>query len=311
MSSLSFNADSPGLCFIGFGEAATAFAKGWAGADLHRIMAWDIKMASKDRSVVARKSADYDKAGVTGATSLAEALEGSGIVFSLVTADQAHLAAAEAAPHIQDQALFLDCNSCAPGSKQKSADLIEAAGGRYVDVAIMAPVYPALHKTPLLVSGPHARAALSATQQLGMIAQEAAGEVGKASSIKMIRSIMVKGMEALVLETVLSARNAGVEDEVIASLDKSWPTFNWAERAAYMMERVTTHGIRRAAEMREVALTVDDLGLDGEMSRATVDWQQRVGDLLIGTDEENLNDDYKQRADAILANLARTNRSGD
>ena len=303
MSVTSQNFSNTGLAFIGFGEAATAFVQGWDSPDSRAIKAWDIKTDSADAAVVSSKEADYSEAQITGTRSTAEALDGAGIIFSLVTADQAGIAAAAAAQHILPQSFYFDCNSCAPGSKRKSAELIEAAGGRYVDAAIMAPVYPALHQTPMLFSGPHTEAALEVARHLDMKASHAPGDVGTASSIKMVRSIMVKGMEALVLETVLSARKAGVEEVVLASLEKTFPGFNWPERAGYMMERVTTHGIRRAAEMREVALTVDELGLDGDMSRAIVDWQQRVGDLAIRPGAENENSDYKQRADAILARL--------
>jgi len=306
MSLSQFNFGNRVVSFIGFGEAADAFVSGWNPADTEALRAYDIKTDSDDGDIAAAKQADYDRTGVTGKSALADALDGAAIVFSLVTADQAHAAAEAAARCIAPDSLFLDCNSCAPGTKRKSAALIEAAGGRYVDVAVMAPVYPARHKTPLLISGPHAEAALAAVRQLDMVASHAEGDVGTASSIKMIRSIMVKGIEALVLESVLSARKAGVEDVVLASLDKTYPGFNWTERAGYMMERVTTHGVRRAAEMREVALTVDELDLDGAMSRATVEWQQRVGELGIISEETQNEDLYKNRADVILARLAET-----
>jgi 3-hydroxyisobutyrate dehydrogenase-like beta-hydroxyacid dehydrogenase len=302
MSSPSLNISNSGLSFIGFGEAASAFAQGWGANGASAIRAYDIKTDSADPQIIADKKADYTASGITGAGSLAETLDGAKVVFSLVTADQAHDVARLAARHISPEALYMDCNSCAPGSKRKSAELIEAAGGRYVDVAVMAPVYPAMHKTPLLISGPHTEAALDLVERLDMVASEAPGDVGTASSIKMIRSIMVKGLEALMLEGVLSARKAGVEDVVLASLEETFPGFNWTERAGYMMERVTTHGIRRAAEMREVALTVDELGLDGDMSRATVDWQQRVGDLAIRPEDTN-DKGYKERADRIIARL--------
>jgi 3-hydroxyisobutyrate dehydrogenase-like beta-hydroxyacid dehydrogenase len=134
---------------------------------------------------------------------------------------------------------------------------------------------------------------------LGMDVRVIEGDVGRASSIKMIRSIMVKGIEALTLECLLSAVAAGVEDEVIASLDASMPGWDWAARAAYNMERTTTHGARRAAEMREVVTTISDLGLPARMSPATVVWQQNMGDLgLTGRPE-----DYQNRAKAILAAL--------
>ena len=133
----------------------------------------------------------------------------------------------------------------------------------------MAPVHPRLHRTPLLISGPHAEAAAPLLAALGMAAEIHDGPVGSASAIKMIRSIMMKGLEALVCECVLAGTKAGVIDTVLDSLDDTYPGFDWKTRSAYMLERVMTHGLRRAAEMREVALTVDLLGFDGAMSRAS------------------------------------------
>ena len=147
----------------------------------------------------------------------------------------------------------------------------------------MAPVHPRLHRTPLLISGPHAEAAAPVLAALGMAAAIHDGPVGSASAVKMIRSIMMKGLEALVCECVLAGAKAGVIDAVLDSLDDTYPGFDWKTRSAYMLERVATHGVRRAAEMREVALTVDVLGLDGAMSRASVGWQQAIGELGLRT----------------------------
>ncbi len=285
--------------FLGFGEAAQALIKGWNRADNSAISVYDIKTDGPSNEIRAGKIAEYQQFGVTGYDTTAEALRGKPVVFSLVTADQAHVAARKAAGALEPDALFFDCNSCAPETKRQSATVIEAAGGRYVDVAVMAPVYPALHKVAMLVSGPHADAAIRVFDALDMNAKEAPGEVGRASSIKMIRSVMMKGLEALVLECVLSGRKAGVDDVVLDSLDKTYPGFDWKAKSAYMLERVINHGIRRAAEMREVAQTVADLGIDNGMTKATVEWQQRIGDLKLDAGD----DDYRHRADAILAAL--------
>ena len=211
-----------------------------------------------------------------------EAVAGAQAIFSVVTADQAHAAALSALPGLSAGALFLDCNSCAPQTKARSAERIEAAGGAYVDVAVMAPVHPRLHRTPLIDQRP-ARASRGgrALAALDMAASIHDGPVGSSSAIKMIRSIMIKGLEALVCECVLAGRKAGVDEVVLASLDETFPGFDWRKRAAYMLERVMRHGERRAAEMREVALTVDLLGLEGAMSRAAVGWQQRLGELRL------------------------------
>ena len=299
------------IAFLGFGEAARAFLDGWrSGAGFKaRISAYDIKTDSPDAQVRAAKRADYAAANVLGASTAPEAVKGAEAVFSVVTADQAHEAALAALPGLARGALFFDCDSCAPQTKARTANEVEAAGGRYVDVAVMAPVHPRLHRTPLLISGPHVEAAAAALAALGMSASVHDGPVGAASSVKMIRSIMMKGLEALMLECVLAGRKAGVIETVLDSLDDTYPGFDWKTKSAYMLERVMTHGLRRAAEMREVALTVDLLGLKGEMSRACVGWQQAIGELGLRAAPAEA-DDYGALADRILAKLDRAAGAG-
>jgi 3-hydroxyisobutyrate dehydrogenase-like beta-hydroxyacid dehydrogenase len=298
------------LACIGFGEAAKAFVAGWQGEQIGLdFAAYDIKTDDKDAQIVSAKQRDYQGAGIAGADTLALLLQDAGSVFSLVTADQAQEAARAAAQYIRPGTLYFDGNSCAPKTKIANARLIDAAGAHYVDTAIMAPVHPKLHKTPILLSGPYADQAQSRLAELGMDAEVEPGEVGRASSIKMIRSVMVKGMESLVAECMLAGRRAGVEDIVLASLEKSWPGFGWRERASYNLDRMMVHGVRRAAEMREVALTIADLGIDNSMSHAITDWQQSIGDLGLEAGQ----DDLAQRADKILAALdaAKTTGTGE
>ncbi len=297
MADATENASAAAL--IGFGEAGQAFTKGWMEAGHGPFAAYDIK--TDDPATAKAKRADYDRAGVRGADTPAQALAGAELVFCLVTADRAREAAKAAALYLQPGALFFDCNSCAPSTKQGSAKIIEATGGRYVDAAVMAPVHPKLHRTPVLVSGPHAEAGEKAMTALSMAPRAVAGDVGAASSIKMIRSVMIKGLEALTLECVLSAVKAGVDQEVLASLDATFPQFDWKSKSAYMMERAATHGVRRAAEMREVALTVDDLGLGGQMSRATAARQDEIGRLGVHARED---EDYAALARRLLDALS-------
>jgi 3-hydroxyisobutyrate dehydrogenase-like beta-hydroxyacid dehydrogenase len=302
---------SGSIAFLGFGEAAQAFLAGWRGnADFKaRICAYDIKTDSLESQVRTAKRADYAATKVLGASTAAEAVTGAEAVFSVVTADQAHEAAIAALPGLVKGALFFDCDSCAPQTKSRTSQEIDAAGGRYVDVAVMAAVHPRLHRTPLLISGPHVEAAAAALTSLGMSAKIHEGPIGAASAVKMIRSVMMKGLEALVCECVLAGRKAGVIETVLDSLDDTYPGFDWKQRSAYMLERVMTHGLRRAAEMREVALTVDLLGLKGEMSRACVDWQQGIGELGLRASEAEVAD-YGVLADRILAALDPAAREG-
>ncbi len=179
------------ISFIGFGEAAGAFLSGWALPDPARVAAYDIKMEQSSTADAMR--ARYAETGMRGCASPAEALARTAMVFCVVTADQALAAAEAAAPHLPQGAFWFDCNSCAPATKRRAAEVIEAAGGRYVDVAVMAPVYPKRHHVPLNIAGPHAEAAADVLRGLDMKPVITGPEVGHASSIKMIRSVMIRG----------------------------------------------------------------------------------------------------------------------
>jgi 3-hydroxyisobutyrate dehydrogenase-like beta-hydroxyacid dehydrogenase len=281
------------IAFIGFGEAAAAFVGGSP-----RARAYDLKTDAPETR--AAKLADYARAGVTGVSSAAEAVRDADAILSLVTADQALPAAQHAAGLLRSGALWLDMNSVAPDTKHAAAQAIEAAGGRYVDVAVLAPVHPQRRAVPLLVSGAHAEAAATQLRALGFTnVRTIAGGVGKASSIKMIRSVMVKGLEALTAEWILAPEAAGIRDEAVTALNASWPGTDWAANADYNLERMMVHGVRRAAEMEEVVKTLDALGTGSAMTRGTVERQRAIGllghaapgpltdklDLLLGNKE--------------------------
>ncbi len=249
----------PQTALIGFGEAGETFARaaGWHG----RAKGWD---------VLARRRALMAGAGVEAGADAAGALAGADLVLSLVTADAALAAARDYAPLLPAGALWCDMNSVAPETKREAAQAVAAAGGRYVDVSVMAPVDRGL-AVPLLLAGREADAAAALLAALGFTDMRVVGgAVGRASAIKMIRSVMVKGIEALSYECAAAADHAGVLGEVMASLDASERGWAWARRLAYNRERMATHGARRAAEMEEVCRTLADLGVDPVMSRATV-----------------------------------------
>jgi 3-hydroxyisobutyrate dehydrogenase-like beta-hydroxyacid dehydrogenase len=289
--------DIPNIAILGFGEAAQAFCQGWAAGQDHPIRTFDILSTEQIKSAC-------DTLSVTPCQTPAGAIAQADVIFSLVTADQSLNAAQSTQSAFPQNALYFDCNSCTPDTKRAAAKIIDAAGGRYVDVAVMAPVHPALHKTPLLISGPHATAALQTLTQLHMNASITPGDIGAASTIKMLRSVMAKGIEALIAECLLAARHVGVENTILASLEKSYPGLGWSDRAAYALDRMTRHGPRRAAEMREVAKTLQHLDLPSPMSQATANWQQLIGDMGISPDAAP----YKALADQILLALPETTK---
>ncbi|SEK02647.1 3-hydroxyisobutyrate dehydrogenase [Sphingobium sp. AP50] len=270
---------------IGFGEAGSTFAMAgdWT-ASAHVFDAKTDDAAARD-AMLAR----YGEAGVSAADTLVDALDGISLILSLVTADQALAVAQAAAGLIVPGTLYCDLNSVAPQTKQAAAQAIGAAGGHYVDVAVMAPVDPARLNVPLLLSGEKAGEVEARLQALGFAKTRVVGEaVGRASSIKMIRSVMVKGIEALTAECVLAASEADVLDEVMASLDASERPRPWDERADYNLDRMLVHGLRRAAEMEEVVKTLEGLGSGAAMTRGTVERQRAIGALGVKVPPEGL-----------------------
>jgi len=274
----------PQVALIGFGEAGETFAA--AGRWKGRARGWDLLAAR--RALMAANA-------VEPAPDAAAALDGAEIVLSLVTADAALPAAQDYAALLRAGALWCDMNSMAPSTKREAAAAIEAAGGRYVDVAVMAPVNKGL-AVPLLLAGRAAEDAQALLAALGFTDIRVVGEeVGRASAIKMIRSVMVKGLEALSFECAAAAREAGVFDEVMASLDASERDWNWTRRVAYNRERMETHGERRAAEMEEVCRTLADLEVEPVMSRGTVIRQRAAAQNRTG---DRTGDRNEQRNEA-------------
>lgn len=252
---------SVAISLIGFGEAAQAFAAG-AG--------WSARGFD-----IADQSADYARLGVTASRDNAGALAGAPLVLSLVTAASALTAARDAAPHLAPAALWLDMNSIAPATKRAAAAVIEAADGHYVDCAVMAPVNPLARAVPILLAGRHAAAGADALAAAGFTSVRiVAGPVGSAAAIKMVRSVVIKGIEALTAECLFAAHRAGITAEVLASLGP-----DWAAKADYNLDRMLAHGIRRADEMDEVVAMLLDLGVEPSMSRGAAAQQRALGSI--------------------------------
>jgi 3-hydroxyisobutyrate dehydrogenase-like beta-hydroxyacid dehydrogenase len=263
------------FCFIGFGEAGQAIAAGLREAGATQITAWDILFPQHEGEQLKRAG---ETIGVRCAASAADAVRGADIVVSAVTAASSVEAARSVKAHLAGRPFLLDINSVSPGRKQETARLI-GASARYVDVAVIAPIHPERHRTPMLLAGPHAATLLSPLGALGMRLSVAGAEVGAASAIKMVRSIIIKGIEALTLECFLAAARAGVVDEVAASLKNNYPGLDWSKIIPYNLERMARHGERRAAEMEEVAETLRELGVEPLMSNAAVKRQREMGEF--------------------------------
>ena len=261
------------LGFVGYGEAAYHIAKGLRQPGVDSIAAYDIKVTDKVR----QRAQETGTRLVNTNRELAESCE---IMMSAVTADQALIAADQNKPYLNATHLYADLNSVSPGVKQSIARTIEATGARFVEIAMMAPVPPNGHKVPMLAGGQGAPDFVNRLAPLGISAEIVSREVGTAAATKMFRSIMIKGLEALITECVLGASRYNAEPRVFASLAESYPGINWSELADYMVGRVVVHGERRAREMEEVAETLREIDIEPIMAEAIVrrmDWSVQLG----------------------------------
>jgi 3-hydroxyisobutyrate dehydrogenase-like beta-hydroxyacid dehydrogenase len=272
------------FAIIGYGEVGGVFARDLHAAGASSIAVFDIARAARDRASQAPH--------VALAETAAAAASAADIVFVSVTAGSVIAATGALAGGLDHAPFVVDVNSVSPAVKQEAARLVTATGGRYVEAAVMTSVPPKGIRSPMLLGGPDAAAFMAAVAPLGMNLSVYSKEIGKASSVKMCRSVMIKGLEALTTECMLTARHYGVEDDVLRSLADTLPHEDWRGLARYVISRALLHGKRRAEEMREVARTVAEAGVEPLLSRSIAqrqDWAWKQGrqmpeDALASTD---------------------------
>jgi len=266
------------IALIGFGEAGALLAQGCVQAG-GKVGTYDIKV--HDAALRPALAERANALGVALHDSLESALGGADFVISAVTASSARVAAEAAAEFLRPGQYFMDINSVSPATKEQDRDAVERSGAFYVESAVMAPVPPYGLKVPMLLGGQQAAALSESLNALGFQTRAVATRVGVASAIKMCRSVMIKGLEALTVECMTAARRYGAEQEVLASLAETFPSMGWTENLPnYLISRVAEHGRRRAAEMREVVETLQDASVDPLMASATAQLQDAFVDRM-------------------------------
>ncbi len=295
------------IALIGYGEVGKILAEDLRAAG-HAVAAFDLKLAGESGNAMREHA---QRLGVVLRDSHATAAQRAALVVSAVTASQAVAVAEAVAPAIAREAFFLDLNSAAPGAKVRAADCIHAAGARYVEGAVMTSLPPYRIRVPLLLGGPHAETVLPLLAALGFAPKVASAKLGVASATKMCRSVIIKGLEAMVIESFTAARHYGVEDALIASLQETFPGIDWDKQAAYFFQRVIEHGRRRAEEVREVAVTVREAGLEPWSAAGTAERQAWMADRADagafgprGAPGFARSSDWRTEADRLLAHRA-------
>ncbi|WP_347558341.1 DUF1932 domain-containing protein [Robbsia sp. KACC 23696] len=264
------------IAIIGFGEVGPIFADAWR--DRADVTVFDIKLQdSATREAMVSRIA---KTGARVCDSVAAAVDGARYVLSAVTASQAGAVAVEAARSMRAGQLFLDLNSVSPRVKQGNRDALAQCGADYVEAAVMAPVPPQGIRVPMLLGGARAEEASAFCNTLGMKTETIADEIGLASAVKLCRSIMIKGNEALCVQSMLAASHFGVDARVLKSLAATFPGVGWDDGyEGYLIGRVVEHGQRRSEEMREAAAMLQEMDMDPALANAIADVQQRIAAL--------------------------------
>lgn len=303
MTALALDPKQWTVGLVGYGEVGRILAEDLRKQQV-RVRAYDLKLGGEQAGALREHAASF---GVTLASSHADLAAQSDFIVSAVTASQAVPVAEACAPSIRKAAWFLDFNSASPGAKQRAAALIDGHGGRYVEGAVMTSIPPYRIKVPLLLGGTGAAELAPLLLELGFDAKLASDRLGVASAVKMCRSVMIKGLEAMVIESFTTARAYGVEDALLASLKETFPGIDWEKQGAYFFQRVIEHGRRRSEEVREVAETVREAGLTPWSSQGTAERQAWVADLADeglfgtkGTPEFARSADWRLEADRIL-----------
>lgn len=275
------------IAIVGFGEVGRIFFEDLS--DSHEIVAWDIAFSIPGSPA----STNAVLTGVTTATSASEAVTHADFVVSAVTAANTLAVAEAVAPGLEKDALFFDLNSAAPGHKQEAADVIHAAGGRYIEAALMSPIGPRRLNSPFMLGGPHAQE--FATAHCGKesdlkldSAVVVSDKIGVAAATKLCRSVIVKGLESLFGESLLAARHYGVEKEVIESLNNILPEADWEPIASYFISRSLQHGTRRSEEMFEAARTVSEAGYEPRMASAAAEHEAWAAQFKSAFNPDNL-----------------------
>jgi 3-hydroxyisobutyrate dehydrogenase-like beta-hydroxyacid dehydrogenase len=298
------------IALIGFGEVGGIFGCDFANAGLS-VSAYDILLNSEpSRATMLAKAR---RAGVRAGATLQAALRDADLVISAVTASSARSVAGEAASLLCDGQIYLDLNSVSPETKREIAGTLAASSAIFVEAAVMAPVAPRRIKAPMLLGGPHAAPISTVLRGIGMDVTPVSDQVGVASAIKMCRSIIIKGLEAITVESMFTARRYGAEKLVLESLAATYPGMGWdAALPDYLISRVAEHGKRRAAEMREAAEAVADAGLEPLTALGTSqrqDWLPRtIAECGVAVPKGE-NFQWQELADAIADTSERANKS--
>ncbi|MBT7955194.1 MAG: NAD(P)-dependent oxidoreductase [Rhodospirillaceae bacterium] len=280
------------IAFIGFGEAAGLLTDGLAEAGADVAATFDILINNPDKAIAHKEKAGSK--GVLAAKDAEQAVQAADIIISAVTSKEILIAAKNVAPHLTASQIYMDINSASPDAKQEAAKVIEASGADFVEAAVMDLVPPHGHKVPMLLAGAKAETLAETLSTYGMNVKAIGSEIGNASSVKMVRSVFMKGFSAILLESLVAAHKLNAADAVLDSLQVTYPQMNWHELAGKSMSRLIQHAKRQSEEMSSVAATLEELGVEPITAKATGARLGWLADLELAKASDSLPETYDE-----------------
>lgn len=250
------------FAFIGFGEVSHSISKGLRGdfPEKISITAYDAVLGSGKplEKTVRDRAAEV---GVSLVDSLEKAVADADVVFCAVQGAYSLEVGEAARGFLKNGALYIDLTTANPKHKLALEQSFAARGIDFVDAAMLGPLPLYLHKVPMLISGTGADRAEKIMRECNMDVTPVTGSAGEASKIKLTRSVFMKGLQALLVETFLFARKAGVEDVVLDSLAATMGKASFTDTLKRLVTADLVHAERRAHEVADSALVMKDLGI--------------------------------------------------
>ncbi len=282
----------PAVGFIGFGEAASCFSRHLSGQP-----SLAIRVFCNGRTNSPPYSDKFIRfaqdAGARPVDSLAELCPASDVVFSAVVVANALEVAQQAAPFLKRGALYVDISASTPTRKKRIAAAVEAVGALYVDANLMGSVTIYGPTVALYCSGSGATLFASLFAPRGLNIEVANDRAGDAAMVKMLRSVVTKGIEALVVEALTIATLHGVRSEALKGLCGSMDKTKFSDFVDMCIRTDVLHAERRAVEMDEIASEISAMELEPIMTAA-------AGRRLWASAGLGLRDAFAQRSGATL-----------
>jgi 3-hydroxyisobutyrate dehydrogenase-like beta-hydroxyacid dehydrogenase len=264
----SMDFDQPRIGFIGFGEVAYHFSTGLRKGGIRQILAYDKNAGEITRGKIVRRRSR--EAGVPLTPNLRHLVVESDVIFSAVWGTAALRVAGQCASILRSGQLYCDINNTAPSVKTRGAEMLNARGGKYVDLALFVAPDRDKQRSYMLASGDGARLLKRIMAPYGMNPELVPGGAGKATTIKTLVNIYYKGIQALCLEVASSAWKVGVDPEVLAPLlVKPVEALPKEDEMAFWIVRGIVHAERKAAELDGIIKAVREWGIKPVMLEAT------------------------------------------